>query len=377
MKIFYWAPWIGNVGTIKAVINSSNILKKYSKNKISTKIIDAVGEWHNHQNFGDFINLTNKKIYNYLPKNGYIKSRFTYFVIFLYSFFPLLKLLKKEKPDYLIVQLITSLPILLNLIFNLNTKLILRISGFPKMNFIRVFLWKVASKKIYKVTFPSYDLYVQFKNLNIFEENKMQVLYDPIINYKEIIKKKNDEEITYNLASEDYILSIGRLTKQKNFLFLVNNFKKIKNKYKNIKLFIIGEGELKKNLEIQIKNLKLEDDIKLLGFQPNVYKYLKFAKLFILTSLWEEIGFTIVEAAACNINILSSNCKNGPREFLQDERGGYLFQNNNSESFINKFNEFINDNEKKKKEKKFLAKKETKKFTFLTHYQSLIKILNN
>ena len=45
MKIFYWAPWIGRVGTIKAVINSADILEKYSKNTIQTKIIDAVGEW--------------------------------------------------------------------------------------------------------------------------------------------------------------------------------------------------------------------------------------------------------------------------------------------------------------------------------------------
>ena len=45
MKIFYWAPWIGNVGTIKAVKNSSFILNHYSGGKITTKIIDSVGEW--------------------------------------------------------------------------------------------------------------------------------------------------------------------------------------------------------------------------------------------------------------------------------------------------------------------------------------------
>ncbi len=376
MKIFYWAPWIGNVGTIKAVINSSHILRHYSKNKISTKIIDAVGEWHNHKNFGNFINLTNNKIYNFLPKNGFIKSRFTYLIIFLYSFLPLLRLLKKEKPDYLVVQLITSLPIILNLLFNFNTKLILRISGFPKMNFLRIFLWRIASQKIYKVTFPSYDLYVQFKSFKIFDENKMQVLYDPIINYNELNKMKNDKEIPKIISKEKFVLSVGRLTRQKNFLFLINNFKKIKNKYKNIKLFIIGEGELRRDLEIQIKKLELNKEVILLGFQPNVYKYYKFAELFILTSLWEEIGFTIVEAAASNTNILSSNCKNGPREFLLDGLGGYLFQNNNSESFMDKFDEFMNDNENDKKKKKYLAKRETKKFTFLSHYQSFLKVLN-
>ena len=90
----------------------------------------------------------------------------------------------------------------------------------------------------------------------MYMDNTFDKYIDAIKNYKEIIKKKNDKEITDNLAGKEYILSIGRLTKQKNFLFLVNNFKKIKNKYKNIKLFIIGEGELKKDLEIQIKSLE-------------------------------------------------------------------------------------------------------------------------
>ena len=375
MKIFYWAPWIGNVGTIKAVKNSSFILNRYSRGKITTKIIDSVGEWQN-QKLGNIINLTNNKIYKYLPKGGYIKSRFTYITIFIFSFLPLLRLIKKEKPDYLIVQLITSLPIILNLIFKINTKLILRISGFPKMNYLRKCLWKIASKKIHMITFPSYDLYIQFKKLGIFEETKMQVLYDPIVNYNELINKKNDKEFQNNLIKENYLLSVGRLTKQKNFFFLIKNFKKIKHKYKDIKLFIVGEGELKKDLEIQIKNLNLEKDVKLLGFQPNVYKFFKFAKLFILSSLWEEIGFVIVEAAASNVNILSSNCKNGPREFLLNGDAGYLFQNNNSESFLNKFDEFMKDSEKEKRKKKFLAKKETKKFTFLSHYNSFLKILS-
>ena len=45
MKIFYWAPWIGKVGSVKSVMNSAYILEKYSKNHIKTRIIDAVGEW--------------------------------------------------------------------------------------------------------------------------------------------------------------------------------------------------------------------------------------------------------------------------------------------------------------------------------------------
>ena len=57
MKIFYWAPWIGKVGTIKAVINSADILEKYSKNSIQTKIIDAVGEWKEYEKKNRYISL--------------------------------------------------------------------------------------------------------------------------------------------------------------------------------------------------------------------------------------------------------------------------------------------------------------------------------
>ena len=140
MKIFYWAPWIGKVGSVKSVMNSANILEKYSKNQIKTKIIDAVGEWKEFKNDYRYIDLSNLKIYKFLPKRGFFNSRISYLLIFIFSFFPLLNLIKKEKPDYLIIHLITSLPLFLKVFFNLNTKIILRISGYPKMNFFRTFI---------------------------------------------------------------------------------------------------------------------------------------------------------------------------------------------------------------------------------------------
>ena len=222
MKIFYWAPWIGNVGTIKAVINSADILEKYSKNSIQTKIIDAVGEWNMYEKRNRYISLSKIKFHNYLPKRGFLNSRLSYLIIFFFSFVPLLNLIKKEKPDFLITQLITSLPLFLNYIFKLKTKVILRISGYPKMNFLRTLFWKIVSKKIYKITFPTKSLYDQFKVLKIFDEKKMYVLSDPIINYNEIIKLKNEKNIPEYVTNQNYIVCIGRLTRQKNFSFLIN-----------------------------------------------------------------------------------------------------------------------------------------------------------
>ena len=338
-------------------------------------MINSVGEWEKFKDDVQLVNLSKFKFHKFLPQGGFYFSRITYLIIFLYSFIPLVNLVKREKPDYLIVQLITSLPLFLKLIFNLKTKIILRISGYPKMNFLRKLFWKIVSKRIHKITFPSFDLFLQFKDLKIFEESRMHVLYDPIISYKEVVKLKNNELPQEKNLKNDYILCVGRLTKQKNFSFVINNFKKIQEKYKDIQLLIVGEGELKEKLKSQIINLDLQKKVRLEGFQSNIYKYMKNSKLFILPSLWEEIGFVIVEAASCNVNILSSNCKNGPKEFLLNGKAGYLFENNNSESFKMKFYEFMNDSPSTKKQKKVLAKKETKKFTFLNHYNSFKKIL--
>jgi len=375
MKIFYWAPWIGKVGTIKAVINSADILEKYSKNTIQTKIIDAVGEWKIYEKRNRYISLSGIKFHKYLPKRGFFNSRLSYLIIFFFSFIPLLNLIKKEKPDFLITQLITSLPILLNYIFKFETKVILRISGYPKMNFLRTVFWKIASKKIYKITFPTKSLYEQFKILKIFDEKKMYILSDPIIDYNEIIKLKNDNDIPKYIVNQNYIVCIGRLTRQKNFSFIINCFALMKKKYKDYRLIIIGDGELKEKLISQIKKLNLREDVILAGHQKNIYKFLKYAKVFVLSSIWEEVGFVMVEAASCNVNIISSDCKNGPEEFLLNGKGGFLFKNNNTESLNKAFDKFINSSEEELFQKRLVAKKQVKKFTFLPHFQNFIKVL--
>ena len=101
MKIFYWCPFIGNVATIKAVLNSVDSIKRYSKNSIDPHLINAVGEWSNKKEM-----LKNKKInvidfyktniMNKLPKLGFLKSRLTYFIIFFLTIFKLHKVLKKK-----------------------------------------------------------------------------------------------------------------------------------------------------------------------------------------------------------------------------------------------------------------------------------------
>ncbi len=106
MKIFYWAPWLGKVGSVKSVMNSANILEKYSKNHIKTRIIDAVGEWKEFYNDYRYIDLTKIKFFNFLPKKGFLNSRLSYIFIFLFC---------KINLNKIIVQIIFLINLFLNL----------------------------------------------------------------------------------------------------------------------------------------------------------------------------------------------------------------------------------------------------------------------
>ena len=127
--------------------------------------------------------------------------------------------------------------------------------------------------------------------------------------------KKKWSSIEEHKLERKYFISAGRLTKQKNFEYLINEFKKFKNKNPNYNLLIFGEGELKQKLQNKINKEDLKDHVFLMGYSNNIFKFMRNAEAFLLSSLWEDPGFVIIEAAMCNLFIISSNCKNGPSEF--------------------------------------------------------------
>jgi len=109
---------------------------------------------------------------------------------------------------------------------------------------------------------------------------------------------------------------------------LLRIFKALKEKHKDLKLVILGEGELKEDLvklseELGLKTYvwdrdKLSErfDVYFLGFQKNPFKFMAGSKLFVFPSLWEGFGNVLVEAMACGVPVVSSDCRSGPREIL-------------------------------------------------------------
>jgi glycosyltransferase involved in cell wall biosynthesis len=377
MNIFYWSPHFSHIATINAVKNSAESLERYSKYNYQTSIINAVGEWSNNKiENSKLIHLSKKNYYLFFPKYGFFFSRVFYIFVFIKCFFSLKKLLEKNKPDFLIIHLITSLPLVLLIIFNFKTKFILRISGYPKLNFFRRYLWKLASKKLFMVTSPSINTMNLLQQSNIFDYSKIKLLYDPVFKIRKIISLKAEKNDFVFDQNKKYIFSAGRLTKQKNFKLLIDFFFEVKNNYKDYKLLIAGNGEQDIFLKKLVAKYRLDNDIYFLGFVDNVYKYLYSSECFISTSLWEDPGFIIIEAGVVNKNIISSDCPNGPAELLNNSKNGYLFDNNNKFDLLKKFYEFHYDTAESRNKKKINAKKFFKRYSVVSHYFQFNKILS-
>ena len=158
------------------------------------------------------------------------------------------------------------------------------------------------------------------------------------------------------LKNIKYFLTIGRFTRQKNHNLLIKAFANITNKIKNVELIIIGEGELNSEYNKIIKDFGIKEKVHIIEYQDNVYPYINNSLGIISTSLWEDPGFVMIEAAACNAFIISSDCPSGPEEFVSTSNG-MLFKNNDLNDLQNKILKYFELSNKQIHRMKLGAKK--------------------
>lgn len=379
-KISYWCPFISFGGVVKLIKNSSIAFTRYSNNSLQVDVISFFGEWHTFakifsENKIKLIGFFNQNFKNYFLSRGYFLSRITFIIIFIFSLFPLYKYLRSKKPNYLVAHLITSAPIFLYNIFKFKTKLILRISGMPKLNYLRKFFWKISEKKISFIIVPTYQTYQYLIDNEIFPKNKVFIVNDPIINVAEINQLLNcNEEKDKVPINKNFFLSIGRLTKQKNHKILIKAFNEFAKKNDNYDLIILGKGELENSLKKLVKKLNLNERVHFMGHVSNVFKYIQKSTAVISTSLWEECSYVLIEAAYVNL-IIHSNCISGPEEFIENNKCGYLFDKNSHIDLLNTMQKFLNENKDEIYKKKLKAKIKTKEYTCFAHYIKFSKVL--
>jgi glycosyltransferase involved in cell wall biosynthesis len=127
----------------------------------------------------------------------------------------------------------------------------------------------------------------------------------------------------FNRKTIPVIVSVGRLSVEKDFSTLILAFKKVLLS-REAHLLILGEGSLRRELEGLIRRLGLEGRADLPGFVHNPYKYVCRSEVFVLSSLYEGFPNSLLEAMVVGTPVVATDCQSGPREILEDGRYGAL-----------------------------------------------------
>ena len=176
--------------------------------------------------------------------------------------------------------------------------------------------------------------------MNITTNTK--VINNPI--NTEYINNKKDicEDIDFEFKqNKKYIISVGRLIKQKRNIDLIKAFFELQKSDDSLELIFLGDGVLKNNLIFESEKFNLKEKIHFLGNVKNPFYYLAKSDLFVLTSEFEGFPNVLVEAMACGLPVISSDCKSGPREILEDEKYGLLYPVGDISSLIEKIKFYL------------------------------------
>lgn len=147
--------------------------------------------------------------------------------------------------------------------------------------------------------------------------NKVSVIYNPVdIDRIKILREESIEKEYQNFYNNPTIITVGRLAYQKGQWHLIRAFREVVNKVPNANLIILGSGELKEQLVSLIDEMNLTENVHIIGFQQNPFKFISRADIFVLPSLFEGLGNVLLEAMACETPIISTDCESGPREII-------------------------------------------------------------
>lgn len=325
MKVMFCTSSMGKGGAERVISILSNDFVK--NNKVSILINTDKNIAYELDKKINIITLDKKYYKNNLIRNIYRISQTK-------------KILKKEKPDIIISFL--PMPSFRILIANKKTKIPVIISdrNDPKQEYK-----SKLSNTLMNYLYPKASGFVfQTNEQKEYFKNDIQqrsiIIFNPI---KDSFLETKDISIE---EKENVIINVGRLVPQKNQRMLINAFAKVSKKHPQYKLKIFGDGPLKEELQEQINKLNINNKVFLCGIADNIKEELEKAKIFVLSSDYEGMPNSLIEAMAVGCVVISTDCPcGGPRELIQNNENGLLIPIRNDEELIKSMNFVIEHEE--------------------------------
>jgi glycosyltransferase involved in cell wall biosynthesis len=304
-KISFFIPSLRGGGAERVFVN---LVNEFSKRGFNVDLVLAQKEGPYLKDVSDKVNIVD------------LKSKRV-----LFSIFPLIKYLRKEKPRVTISSMehCNIIAVLASKLSFSKAKTVVRVASTLSFSlkgtrwhkrwlrkYGAMFFYRFADEIFANSKGSAEDL---SKTLKISLE-RTTVIHNPLVVHE--IKEKAKEENDHKWIKEKklpVVLGVGRLNKAKDFPTLIKAFSELK---REAKLIILGEGEERISLEKLIKELNLEDSVDMPGFVRNPYVYMSNANVYVLSSKWEGSPNTMIEAMACGVPVVSTNCPSGPSEIL-------------------------------------------------------------
>lgn len=152
----------------------------------------------------------------------------------------------------------------------------------------------------------------------------VKVVYNPVVSKELFVKAKEEPQLPWFASNgPPVILGVGSLCKAKDFKTLLKAFALVRQK-RDARLVILGEGEMRHELEKLANELSIEQDVMMPGVVKNPFPYISRAAVFVLSSRREGLPTVLIEALALGAPIVSTDCPSGPAEILENGKWGYL-----------------------------------------------------
>ncbi len=201
---------------------------------------------------------------------------------------------------------------------------------------------------------------------------KISIIHNPI--------ELDSSNFSYNPYEKQLnckiILAVGRLIDLKQFDLLIISFSNLKKKNKDLKLYIVGEGEARIKLEKLIEKLNLTNDVFLVGRKKDIINWYHYSDIFVLTSKVEGFPNSLLEAMYLGKAVISFNCLSGPSELIINNKNGILIEQNDWNSLEVNLHNLLSDNSLRIKLGN-TAKKDSQKFNVSQIIKFWIKLIEN